>query len=112
MPQSASWRSSVSVAPRAAKRPRRRHIFKLRYIGLACIAAWGAFDYFHVEKPRLDALLQKQSQLEAQLNDLKQQRTDLKQQIQELHDKDYIARYATHEFHLVSPGEVPFSVQH
>ncbi|WP_169794208.1 FtsB family cell division protein [Alicyclobacillus shizuokensis] len=112
MPVPASTRMSVGSLPRTAERPRRWRFLKLRYVGLALVVAWGAYDYLYVEKPRLDALSHQQAQLQTHLHRLQQERADLKRQIQELHDKDYIAREATHEFHLVAPGGVPFSVEH
>jgi cell division protein FtsB len=102
----------TSPSPSASARPRRRWIPRLRYLGLAIVCIWGTYYYFHVEQPRLNTLQQQQAQLQDNLNRLQQQHADLERQVRELHDKDYIARYAAQQFHLVAPGEVPFSVGH
>jgi cell division protein FtsB len=98
--------------PGKSPKAKRHFGFKLRYLGLAFVVLWAAYEFWHVQAPELAHLNQQNAQLQNQLSTLQHQQTTLNKQVQELQSDTYIAKYATNHYNLILPGQVPFDLGH
>jgi cell division protein FtsB len=107
-------RQNGKVTNQPGKPPgmKKRSRFKLRYLGVALVAGWAAYEFWHVQAPQLADLNQQHAQLQSQLSELERQQNTLNNQVHELQSDAYIAKYATSHYNLILPGQVPFDLGH
>jgi cell division protein FtsB len=102
----------VSNEPDRSRGVKRVSWVKLRYIGLALVVLWAAYEFWYVQAPELTLLNQQHAELQSQLTALQHQQHALNGQVLELQSDQYIAKYATSHYNLIVPGQVSFDLGH